>query len=522
LCLEGDVADFKTVVSILLGCGAPLIQTDISNCFLRRVLDGRHGVALPGAPQPQSGSGTEYARLVCAAQLRRLPQRLLDNDGGRNVAILWRDALSGATMPPREVADVTRSATRGRTKSGLWTRTDGLSSLLVPSALGGHPGAVTALQQWSSRSAPAGDTDETSRKVIAWRLRKLAHRYPTAYPHLLADAAIETDGQFLLGALDSPEARGTPIPADVVPRIVAIAPSLLASNTPETKRIAFEQLRKAGAAYTVDASLLVDELKRTRHQGTLNSIIRLIGATLDHDASRLSAPADYAGLVEALQQLRARGTPPDHEPAAAPKHSNPKRGPRSELAEGAARCLRQLHCRCGPVADPGARAATTHVVRSTVLQANNREHLAPLGYFMSRLSAVDPSAAAATLLEVSHIIATWPGSETTWKRRRAHRWRAGIADVLAAHDWSDWKTTIADLASAEPNIFTQAMEVSIQSRGTAAEKYLDTVINEVDDTGGRLRAAFTNAVARRQRVIGSQSAWPNVLQLCQTVLQPPP
>lgn len=521
MCIEGDVADFTTVLSILLGCRAPHVQTDISNCFLRRILDGRHGVALPGAPPPGSGLGTEHARLVCAGQLRRLPQPLFDKDGGRNLAILWRDALSGATMPPQEVADVSRSATRGRTKPGLWTRTDGLCALLVPSALGGHPGAVTALQQWSSRSTPAGDANETSRKVIAWRLRKLAHRYPAAYPHLLADAAIETDGQFLLGALDSPEARTAPIPADVPPRIVAITPLLLASNTPQTKRDAFELLRKAGAAYTVDASLLVDELNGTRHQGTLNSIINLIEATLDNDASRLSAPAHYAGLVDALQQIRDRGTPPDHEPAAVPKHPNPKRAPRSELAERAAKCLRQLHCRCGPVADPDARSATTDVVRSTVLQATNHEHLAPLGYFMSRLSAVDPAAAAATLLEASHLIAAWQGSETTWKRRRAHRWRAAIADILAAHDWSDWKTTIANLAGAELNIFTQAMEVSIQSRGTAAEKHLDTVINDVDDPGGRLRAAFTNAVARHQRVIGSQSAWPHVLELCRTALQPP-
>lgn len=514
LSLEGEMADFKTVLSIMLGCRSPNIQTDISNCFLRRTLDGRHGMALPGAPPPESGLGTEHARLVCAGQLRRLPQPLLDKDGGRNIAIVWRDALGGATMPPEEVADVTRIATRGRTKQGLWTRTDGLCALLVPSALGEHPGAVTALQLWSSRSAPVGDADKTSRTIIAWRLRKLAHRYPAAYQHLLADAAIETDGQFLLGALDSPEARTAPIPADVPPRIVAIAPLLLASNTPQTKRNAFELLRKAGAAYTVDVSLLVGELKGTNHQGTLNSIINLIEATLDNDASRLSAPADYASLVDALQQIRDRGTPPDHEPVAVRKHPNPKRAPRSELAERAAKCLRQLHCRCGPVANPSARATTIDVVRSTVLQATNHEHLAPVGYFMSRLSAVDPAAAAATLLEVSHLIATWPGSETTWKRRRAHRWRASIADVLAAQDWSDWKTTIADLADAEPSIFTQAMEVSIQSRGTAAEKHLDTVINEVDDPGGRLRAAFTNAVARRQRVIGSQSAWPNLLQLC--------
>jgi hypothetical protein len=153
-----------------------------------------------------------------------------------------------------------------------------------------------------------------------------------------------------------------------------------------------------------------------------------------------------------------------------------------------------------------------------VLHTTDPEHLAPLGYFMSRLAVVDPAAAAAILIEASQRIAAWPGTEQAWKRRRAHRWRAAIADVLAAQDWSDWKVLMADLAGAESSIFVQATQLSVGSRGVTAEKHLDALINDTPDHLGLLRAALTSAIARKHRVIGSQSAWPAILQFALPVV----
>jgi hypothetical protein len=72
---------------------------------------------------------------------------------------------------------------------------------------------------------------------------------------------------------------------------------------------------------------------------------------------------------------------------------------------------------------------------------------------------------------------------------------------------------MADLAHAEPSIFVQATEISVQSREGEVEKYLDKIIQGVDDRELRLTPSLTNAIARKHRVIGSLSTWPPIVEV---------
>jgi hypothetical protein len=165
---------------------------------------------------------------------------------------------------------------------------------------------------------------------------------------------------------------------------------------------------------------------------------------------------------------------------------------------------RDVVCRIADVRTAEERTATTAGARALVLAPRDQEALAPLGYLLERLAAVDPGAAADLLVEASRTVHAMP--DGSWKGRRAYRWRAGIIGVVRALSPSAWRTMMTELAAADPDILTQALTVSVAVREDRPEAFLTDLL-AASTVAPSVRAEFRNARMRRQRVLGGTGRW---------------
>jgi transcriptional regulator with XRE-family HTH domain len=125
-------------------------------------------------------------------------------------------------------------------------------------------------------------------------------------------------------------------------------------------------------------------------------------------------------------------------------------------------CLRLLYCRHGALEPEMVRRHVLDRIRALTLGSNEQEALAPVGFFMSRLAAVDPSTAADFLVEASVHVQGLPGG--SWRARRGHRWRPGIADVVVRSPHVRWRQLMRELTAGDADILIQAVDISINSR----------------------------------------------------------
>lgn len=95
----------------------------------------------------------------------------------------------------------------------------------------------------------------------------------------------------------------------------------------------------------------------------------------------------------------------------------------------------------------------------------------------------------------------------SWRARRAHRWRPGIADVVVRSPHVRWRQLMRELTAGDADILIQAVDISINSRKGNPAAYLEGVL-----IGERVRAEFRNACARRQRIEGGSVTWMAVLE----------
>ncbi|KHD77258.1 hypothetical protein MB27_12650 [Actinoplanes utahensis] len=476
------------------------LQAEVCDYLLVRLLQGPYRLALAGAPQPATTPASKIARERCVAGMRSLPLTGGERVGGlRRPGILWRDALEHAGLPPDEIASVMKQIVEPADANRSWLRPDAFAAFLAPAAVGGHDGAAVALNAWARRSRPArGEQEQKSRTIIVTRLRGLFPRHPAVLGQLIADGRVENDGSHLARLINDSATGHGAAPAENAASVAELAYLLRASPVEHTRRDGYVLLRWAArAGEEVEAGAVVTGLRDENREEALNAVLALLETVLDigEPTREWTWSASFEPIWTALTSL----TPPT-----------------GLVAARVAACLRELCCVAGPL-DPEARPRTIATVRDLLLRTDDPETLAPLRTLLIRLAAVDPVAAARLLVETSTVVASLSRQGTTdsWKSRRGHRLRPGIAAVVEAADFGEWKRTLRGLAPLDPTIFSQAIDLSIRRRSASAEPALieetiDRILADVPQ-GPRVVAEYENSKARQRRITGTAHEWPVIL-----------
>lgn len=502
-----DAETVQATFAVLLGSRLIRMQSDICDAFLRTVLEDRNDHSAYDRDGDRPAFATVFARRQCAVETAKLPQESIDEDGGRNTAVLFRDALDHSALPPREVAEVLRDVGTDEEDLSIWTSAKGLVSLLVPAALGGHECAAEALRRWADRpspmtlkaskaspgKAPSGDMPKV-RRIIAWRLRTLAPDEPAAFPYLIQDAVTEQDATFLTEAIKATALKAGVFPRDHVERVVDVAQDLL-SGPPEVRDDGYSLLALMDHGALAPPGIVVEGLGRERDIPTLNAVLDILDGQLDHHPAMWSADADIKAVSSRLRSL-----------------SVPSAAPSPGIAERSATLLRKLFCKCAPIEPVSSLKKTLDDVRALTLLPDDPPALHPLGLLMSRVARVDSDAAALLLVEASRHIQAYDGPEQSWKTRRAHRWRPAVADVLGALPRDRWEQVMTELVDADPDLLSQAVDVSIQSRPPSAARFVRELL-EGTNAGNRVDAEFRISQLRKQRRTGGPGEWLELLEV---------
>lgn len=496
-----DAETVQATLAILLGSRRIRMQSDICDSFLRIVLEDRFDHSVFDRDGHRPALATVFARRRCTVEAAKMPQEFLDEDGGRNVSVLFRDALDHTSLPPREVADVLRDVGTDEEDLSVWTSSKGLASLLAPAALGGHPCATEALRRWVSRpspktspgKAPSNDVSKV-RKIIAWRLRALAPDEPAAFPYLIQDAVTEQDATFLTEAIKATALKAGTFPPDHVGRVVDVAQELV-SGPQQARGDGYSLLALMAHGAGAPPGTVVEGLGRERDITTLNAVLDLLDVQLEHHPAMWSAEADFEAAASRLKRL-----------------SVPSATPSAGIAERSAALLRKLFCKCAPIEPTSSLTKTLRDVRDLTFLPDDPQALHPLGYLMSRIARVDGDAAALLLVEASRHIHSYDGPEQSWKSRRAHRWHTVVADVLGTLPRDRWEQVMTELVGGDPDLLSQAVDVSIQSRPPSSARFVRALL-EGTNTGNRIDAEFRASQLRKQRRTGGPGEWLELLEV---------
>jgi len=290
-------------------------------------------------------------------------------------------------------------------------------------------------------------------------------------------------------------ARDMALPDRFLEPVVTLVRELLASAVPTTRRDGYAIAMNALHGRGITSTTILNGLRRERDIRALRAALNLLDATLEHDPDRWIDRRSFTKLDRVLGDLAKPNTAPD------------KSLGRRALES---RCV--LLCRCCPLDTNANRQRNVDLVCQLILDAGDHELLGPVSRLMSRLANTHPAAAGDLLVEASKLVHTLTVADSTnsWKARRARRWRPGISDVVTALPYGTWKRILTQLAAYDPQIFAQAVEISIQERSENVERHIRSVIGSTNQDE-RVNAIFKNAQTRKQRIVGGMKTWPELL-----------
>ena len=478
---SGSPEAVESVLDVVESCDDRQLQSCMVDDLLRRLLEETRS----DGDQHRVGA---VLRRRCASRLSEAAADRPERPASalarvRTTAQLWRDAIDHSDLDAADVASVLARVTVRQPET--WTRPTGLAALVVRAALGGDGRAQAALAGWSTRVAETEEQQKT-RRIIADRLATAARTDPSVLPLLVSDAAVNRHGAFVKKVLDAEDRRPEWLSDIAAESIVVLARELLSSGTDTDRADGLALLVKLGTAATVATSLIVDLFQTQRltatESGALNLLEMALGSGWDPAAWSRQGVTDLDALLDARIME-------------SPKHPSVERWRTLQ---------RELVCRHGDVGTAIARTETTTRARRLVLAPREQKALAPLGYLLEQLSAVDPVAAADLLAEASHTVLSM--RDGSWKGRRAHRWRAGVIPVIRNLSPLAWRATMTNLAGADPDILTQAVTVSVAVREDRPERFLTKLLAE-STVAPSVQAEFRNAQMRRQRIVGGTGKW---------------
>nr|BFF24459.1 hypothetical protein GCM10025732_24240 [Glycomyces mayteni] len=468
------------VVSQLLGSGRPRLQSDVADNLLRYLIEA----ALD--PGTRGDEAAAWVLEQCLTALRSLPGKPFGRNGARTRPAIYRDALEHARIEPDAVASVLSDERR----VNVWSLKDGLVALLPAAAIGGHPTAAAVLAEWSGRSAPAaGKPAREIRKIIVYRLKLLSATRTEALDHLIQDALVEGDCQFLEGAFGLFRASaGEPAVRTYVPKVVEIASSVVQeAKDPKVRRYGYSLLSTPEAEPLVPTGLILTGLRNETE--ALNPVLDILRTGLDDYTERWQEGSDFDEASSLLASLA--------------ESDAVTAGARIRARE----LLRDLYCHSGPIRSPAERAATvTAAVAMTVPHGSSGDvhRIAPLGFLIARLAPVDLDRASDLLLDGAAYVATAPWRTRSHRYTLGQHWRGAVGAVLRRLDLPSWRRTLEALSQLDAEVFAVALETSVKLHPREKEFLLAVSSGAEQQAQTRLR----KALQRQQRVRGGTTTWP--------------
>lgn len=518
---QTDARTVEQVLGQLVSVCDRRVRFDAANHFLRRLIEGAHRPAVPGAPPPRSGPATAAARAICGRYLATpLPSPKSGPGPGAGPLIvlpgefeLCRAGLIAATLPAAEVAEIVPAAGESLSGDQVWLREDRLAAFTVSAALGGHERARAALDAWVGRS---GDEDGSVqadsprlRRILLYQMRTAALREVAALKYLVAEATRSgLVDDYLINALADRGGWRSKLPWTVTRRIAGLAADLVASPVPETRGAGYRLFASLTREPVVPASVtmtLVPGL-RERSMPASTAALTVLEKILAHHPDLLAPAEVFEPVARELERLAKRGEAPSHRA--------------TDRARG---CLRDLMCRCGPLAPRSSLRTTVDQARDLTIGPRDPATLGPLGTLIARVAEVDLRLSADLLIDASRAMHAIAGNGTggdaggearernSWRQRRAHLWRSPLLALVPALSLTDWRETLEELARLEESILMQVIDISVEHRPGSA----DIITQVLADAGasGRVMAVFRAAQQRRQRREGGSESWMEIFQM---------